>query len=244
MARPAPEMLVVKKREYVTKNMLRITLNGENLNEKFLWTPGCYVKLVIPNSEEKPKVRTYTVKSHDPKNKTIEIDFAIHLPAGPATSWAVESNIGDEIAAMGPGRLKVDVSVGDWYLFAADMAALPAAISAIESLKPTAKGYAFLEITNEEDKQDFSIPSGIELTWLMHPKPNQLSKQQLEAIKKIDVLEGKANIFVAGELETIREIKSYINEDSRFDNAHKYVSSYWKIGAKEEEHKKAKMMSR
>ena len=133
---------------------------------------------------------------------------------------------------------------GGWYLFAADMAALPAAISAIESLPSDAKGYAFLEITDEQDKQEFSSPSGIEIQWLLHPNPKEKSAQQLAAIQSIEPLEGIPNVFVAGELSTIREIKAYIKGEDRFKNAYTYISSYWKIGVSEEKHKLAKMMMR
>jgi len=242
-------MLNLIKKENISKNMIRVTLQGNELNENFAWTPGCYVKLMIPISEngrslqnEKLKTRTYTVRSHDSVNQTITIDFAIHEPAGHATNWAINIKEGDQVSLRGPGQLKINPSVGDWYIFSADMAALPAAISVMETLNNDAIGYAFLEVTNNEDKQKLNIPKGIEVRWLIHPHPENKSAQQLDAIKTIEKLEGKPNIFVAGELSTIREIKSYINESSKFNDAVKYISSYWKIGLQEEEHKMAKRM--
>ena len=235
-------MLRVIEKNQVSLNMLRITLEGEQL-DNISWKPGCYIKLSIP-SGEKRKMRTYTVRSYDSTRQTLDVDFAIHQPAGPATRWALEANIGEEIEIRGPGHLKMDTAIGDWYLFAADMAALPAAISAIESLPSHAKGYAFLEITDEQDKQEFSSPSGLEIQWLLHPNPKEKSDQQLNAIKSIESLEGIPNIFVAGELSTIREIKAYIKGEVKFKNAYTYISSYWKIGASEEKHKLAKMMMR
>jgi len=199
------------------------------------------LKLRIPDVT-RPKMRTYTARSYDSNNQTLDIDFAIHQPAGAATSWALNVKVGDNIELKGPGTLKIDTSVGDWYLFAADMSALPAAISVIETLPPSAKGYAFLEISDELDKQEFSAPTGIEIKWLVHPNPKEKSSQQLNAIKAIKMLEGTPNIFVAGELSTIREIKQFINEQERFKDAFTYISSYWKIGLKEEEHKQAKRL--
>ncbi|MEL6191660.1 MAG: siderophore-interacting protein [Bacteroidota bacterium] len=235
-------MLRVKEKNQVSLNMLRITLEGEQL-DNISWKPGCYIKLSIP-SGEKRKMRTYTVRSYDSTRKTLDVDFAIHQPAGPATRWALDAKIGDVIDIRGPGHLKMDITKGDWYLFAADMAALPAAISAIEALPSGAKGYAFLEVTDEQDKQEFSYPSGLQIQWLLHPNPKEKSDQQLNAIQSLEPLEGIPNIFVAGELSTIREIKAYIKGEARFKNAYTYISSYWKIGASEEKHKLAKMMMR
>ena len=242
--RPAAKVVTVIHKERLSKNILRLTVSGKELDQRFSWSTGCYVKLRIANSssdDTKPKVRTYTVRYHDPTEKTISIDFAIHQPAGPATSWALDAEPGDSIELMGPSPLKMDLNTGDWYLFAADMAAIPAALSALESLPSETKGYALLEVTDAQDTPSLSsIPDGIEVQWLIHPHPEKQSDQQLEAIKKLRSLDGKVNIFVAGELGTIRKIKAYLNEESELSVASAYISSYWKIGAVDEEHKAAK----
>lgn len=249
MNKPAPKILSVAHTERLTPNMHRIVLYGENLDNTLIWYPGCYVKLVLPDEETgqlildrmpRPKVRTYTARFHDPKSKTLTVDFAIHQPAGPATRWALNAKVGDPVGLVGPGPLKMDPSKGDWYLFAADMAAMPAAISVMESLHESAKGYAFLEVTDAQDIQDLIIPSNIEVTWLIHPDAHVKSQQQLDAIKALSYPEGTPNIFVAGELGTIREIKNYILNDWNPSDGFLYISSYWKIGLKEEEHKQAK----
>lgn len=236
-------MVTVIDKVQVSLNMLRLTLHSEELGNHIAWHPGCYIKLLIPNAQApngKLKARTYTIRSHDPQARTMTVDFAIHHPAGPATDWALKAQIGDEIGFRGPGQLKIDATQGDWYIFAADMAALPAAISVMESLPIDARGYAFLEVMDEKDKQALSIPAGIEVNWLIHPNPKIKSAQQLEAIKAIKHLAGEANIFVSGELETIREIKAYLENEERFKDNFRYISSYWKIGLQEEEHKIAK----
>jgi len=235
-------MLSVTDKKQISSNMLRITLQGAQL-ENISWKPGCYVKLNIPTGAKK-KMRTYTARSYDSSTKSLTIDFALHHPAGPATRWALDARIGDKIDLRGPGQLKIDPSKGNWYLFSADMSALPAAISVMESLPADAKGYAFLEVMEESDIQEFVVPSGIEVEWLIHSNPKEKSSQQLNAIKAMEYLEGTANIFVAGELSTIREIKRYIGEEASFKDSFRYISSYWKIGLNEEEHKLAKRFSR
>ncbi len=233
-------MLKIIEKNQISLNMLRITLQGEQLNN-ISWKPGCYVKLKV-NDTSGQKTRTYTARSYDPDNQTISIDFAIHQPAGPATRWALDSQIGDEVELRGPGHLRADPTKGDWHLFSADMSAMPAAISIIESLPHDAKGYAFLEILDEQDKQEFSAPEGIDIQWLIHSNPKENSAQQLDAIKGIKHLEGTPNVFVAGEMNTIKKIKKYFNEEKRFSDSPKYISSYWKTGSNEEGHKLAKMM--
>ena len=235
-------MLRVIDKQQITTNMLRISLGGEQLSD-FAWKPGCYVKLRIPRDAGK-KMRTYTARSYHADRQTIDIDFAIHHPAGPATRWALDAEIGDEIELKGPGHLRMDATDGNWHLFSVDMSALPAAISILETLNPDAKGYAFFEITDPKDQQEISIPEGIEVQWLIHPNPYERSTQQLDAIKAITPFYGIPNVFVAGELGTIREIRHYLREEPVYRDAATYVSSYWKIGSNEEEHKQAKRMMR
>ncbi len=228
--------LTVLDKKYITKNMLRITLYGDDLNENFDFVVGCYIKLLIPTSGEKPKMRVYTVRRHDSVNKTIDIDFAIHFPAGPATNWALNVQLNETIEIMGPGVLKINPNDGDWYLFSVDMSALPAAISVMETLDEKAKGYAFIEVLSEEDKQPLNTPKGIEVKWILHSDSNE----QLSAIKNIKSYEGKANVFIAGELGTSREIKYYLKNHNPFPVISEYISSYWKVGSQSEEHKAAR----
>lgn len=235
-------MLTVITKKQITPNMLRITLQGMLL-KNFCWKPGCYIKIKVP-FEEKYKMRTYTVRSYDSTKESIDVDFSLHQPAGPATSWALNVKVGGQIEYKGPGYLKADFDTGNWYLFAADMSALPAVISILETLDKNSKGYAFLEIINEQDKQELFIPKGIVVQWLIHSNPKNKSEQQLKSIKSIKLPERTGNIFVAGELTTIREIKNYIEGNNDFKVAQSYISSYWKIGMKEEEHKLEKRFSK
>ena len=238
-----PQIFKVLSRTPLSSHFLRLQLQGPLAS----WTcyPGAYVKLLLPGAKPnaegqmKNKVRTYTIRSLDREREVLTIDFALHQPAGPATQWALNAQVGDSIELKGPGNLKFDPAGGDWYLFAADMAALPAALAVMESLDPAAQGFAILEITDEQDQQDLAIPEGIEVTWLIHPHPESSSQQQLNAIKNLKFPEGEPNIFVAGELGTIREIKQYLQE-KELPGPNTYISSYWKIGAREEEHKEAK----
>ena len=77
-------MLRVIDKTHLTPNMLRITLQGAQL-ENIPWQPGCYVKLQVPD-EARPKMRTYTARSYDAATQSLAIDFAIHQPAGPGKS--------------------------------------------------------------------------------------------------------------------------------------------------------------
>lgn len=236
---PNLNKLTVMRKEQITPHLLRIHFSGEGINSNFEWKSGCYIKLLF-SSEERTIMRSYTVRSIDAKQQSLIIDFSIHEPAGIGNLWVRNAKEGDTIEYKGPGQLKMNTHEGDWNLFAADLSALPAAISTLESLTPDAKGYAFFEVPSEEDKQQISIPQGIQVEWLVHQNITTKSTQQLEAIQRIQPLNGAPNVFVAGELSTIREIREYITTNEIYKNAALYISSYWKIGVDSEGHKLAK----
>ncbi|MEM9339501.1 MAG: siderophore-interacting protein [Bacteroidota bacterium] len=236
-----PTVLRVKNKTQLTPNMLRITFNGEGLLNFPSGQNGAHIKLVIPNGNDRPKVRTYTVRDFDAETKELTVDFALHQPAGPATSWAIHSQEGYEVGMVGPGPKKLVTDAAGWYLFAADMSAMPAAIASIEELPEDAEGEVFFEITDEKDKQEFDKPDRLKVHWLVHSQPHTQSDQQLEAIQAIDI-PPSPNVFVAGELGAIKKIKSYLLKTLEITSRNLYISSYWKIGANEEEHKQAKAM--
>ncbi len=234
--------VTVKNSVNITPNMKRIVFEGEDLKDFSSRHNGFYVKLVMSSPSKglfkKPKVRPYTIRKIDDATKEMVMDFAIHEPAGPATMWALKAKKGDEISFMGPGPKKINTAIDGWYLFAADMSALPAASAAIEQLPRTAKGEVFFEILSEDDIQDIDKPEGVTIHWLIH-KINE--NQQLNEIKKIAISDAP-NVFVAGEIDTVKEIKKYLLDETKVSSANNvYISSYWKRGKTEEEHKRAKM---
>lgn len=236
--------ITVKSSEYTTPNMKRIVFTSNDLKELSSDQNVYYIKLIVPSVIKsiliKPKVRTYTIRHFDNTTSEMIVDFAIHEPFGPATSWAVEAKVGDQVSIKGPGIKKINTTIDGWYLFAADMSALPAAIAAIENLPKSATGEAFLEVTSQEDIQKMAKPEGLNIHWLIHKEPKKISDKQLESIQKIEIPDSP-NIFVAGELNTIKKIKEYLKNNARVINSNNvYISSYWKIGKSDEEHKRAK----
>ncbi|MCG8372694.1 MAG: siderophore-interacting protein [Balneolales bacterium] len=239
--KPAPRKLTVKSTRRITPNMHEIVFTGEDLKTFPHGQNGAHLKLFIDENEalSRPLLRTYSIRDFKPETLELFVQFAIHEPAGPGLQWVLNAQPGDMIKMMGPGPKKIDTSQPGWYLFCAEMSGMPAAIAAIEELPPGAEGIALLEITSEQDVQDFQHPEHFQIQWLVHPDPKRESKQQLIALKSIRIPDG-AHVFVAGELNTIRKIKKYLSNIPQINRENFYISSYWKIGANDEAHKQAK----
>lgn len=230
----------------LTPNMRRLTLHGEELASFPEDAEGGYFKLVFPGDDpEKPVLRTYTVAKYRSSLHEIDVDFMLHTSsdgsvAGVAAPWAMQVQLGDTIGIFGPGPATLINTDADWYLLAADMTALPALVATLRCLPADAKGYAVIEIIADGDRQELPMPVGIEVIWVINPQPGSDDSPLYLAIKKLAWLSGRAAIWAACEFKTMKKSRQYFKQEKSVEKSHLYISSYWKKGLQEEEHKIAK----
>jgi NADPH-dependent ferric siderophore reductase len=79
--------LVVRRTEYVTRQMLRLTLAGEALAGFTSLSPDDHIKVFAPGKGGMVERRDYTPRRYDAEKNELIIDFALR-EAGPATEWA------------------------------------------------------------------------------------------------------------------------------------------------------------
>ena len=240
-ARPAPRKFDVLAAAALTPNMLRVTLGGEGIAGFPAGQQGGYLKFrldPLPGSD-KPVVRTYTIRNQ--RADALDVDFALHGAgdgvAGPATDWATSVTGGEAILAGGPGQAKPLPEGADWYVVAGDMTALPAIGVNLESLPRDARGVAVLEIQHEDDRQAIDAPAGVELHWVVNPRPGTQPDLLADHLRSLGWHEGRVYGWVACEFTSMRELRAYLREERGLGPADLYISSYWKSGASEDAHK-------
>jgi len=242
--RKPPRTATVIRSTMVTPHMLRVTLGGAGLADFPDDQASAYIKLIMsrpaPDSDDKPTIRTYTVRSYDPVANELDVDFVMHDISGPAVDWAKAVQPGDEIPVMGPGPKKVVDYSADWFLLAGDMSALPAISANIEGMPADAKGYAFIEIIDEADRQELDAPADLELHWIVNPHPERENTVLLDAVKDVEWREGRPSIWVAGEFSSALSIRAYLKKERGVSRHDLYASSYWKMGESEDEHRVSK----
>jgi NADPH-dependent ferric siderophore reductase len=200
-----------------------------------------YVKLIFPrDGGGRPLMRTYTVINQT--ETSIDIDFAIHEAKGPASSWAVNAKVGDEITVGGPGPKRlVTQEEADWFIIAGDMTALPAISVNLTLLPEDAKGYAVIEVVSEADIRNLVHPKYLQVIWVVNTASHNSDKNPLlEQIKVLPQIDGNLSVWVASEFSSMRAIRKYLKNTFELPKSHFYTSSYWKLGVSEDEHKIAK----
>lgn len=248
--RPA-RLLTVKSAIFLTPNMRRLTLGGDALTNFPADSEGAHIKLLFDQtvqketSMQKPAMRTYTVAQQRSAQNEIDIDFMLHdskngTEHAIAAPWSLAAKPGDTIGLFGPGLASYINLDADCFLLAADMTALPALTVSLKTLPSNAKAKVFIEILSAEDKQSLAHPDGVEIVWLINDEPGSDASPLYHAIQQADWPEGRVAAWVACEFKTMKKIRSYLKGERDLKKSHLYISSYWKKGDNEEQHKVAK----
>lgn len=239
--------LTVTDSQPISNHFQRITLQGEAIAHFGQQSEGGYIKLLFTpdggtdistlGEEQRPLMRTYTIRQFDTGTNSIVVDFVRHtthdLSCGFAARWAESVQVGDTISIGGPGKSQGLNGDSDWVFLAADMTALPALSVTLAGLDANTQGYAVIEVADETDKQTLAAPAGVSIIWAITEQGEQLAS----TVKTQPWLDGQCSVWCACEFETMRELRQYFRNDHDIDREHIYISSYWKNGVSEDGHK-------
>lgn len=238
----------------LSASMLRIVFYSEDLADfistgfddhiKLFFPEQAGAGIVIPTMTEsglmfpegaKPVMRDYTPYSFDNTAKTLSIDFVIHQ-AGPATTWAQQAKVGDQLLIAGPRGSMVIPLAFDAYVFFGDDTALPAIKRRLQELPAHSKALVVVEVDSERDTLNLSSPAQVEVIWQYR---NGHSAGQvggfLNAIEHITEHKkwpaGDSYTWVAAETSVARQLRKVLIERFDLDKAYIKAAGYWQHGA-------------
>lgn len=253
-ARRTRTVTVINKLQ-LTPNMLRIILGGNDLHDFPEEQESAYVKLLLPRDQGVAK-RSYTIRAFNPDALELTLDFVVHGKVrgtgcqkfstedhqnnGPALIWALNVSPGDSVQIDGPGPVKRVNHTANWFLLAGDMTALPAISVNLERLPARARGYAVIEIIEEQDRQIINTADTMAIHWVVNSKPGKPNSVLVDTVKALPWLGGTPGIWVASEFDAMRRLRRYFKEERQVNREWVYASSYWKMGETDEGNKAAK----
>ena len=239
MARTPPRTFTVLANRTLTPHMRRVTLGGQGMADFPADQASAYVKLLLPQPGlDKPVLRTYTIRAQ--REGEIDIDFVVHAHGGLAARWAAQARPGATIDIGGPGPTKRLNASANWFLLVGDMTALPAISANLETLPANAVGNAIIEVVDRNDIQPLIAPSGIQIDWVINPRPGENSDTLLDAVRELHWREGRPSVWAACEFSAMRRLREHLRAERGVDRRDLYISSYWQQGSNEETHKQAK----
>ena len=248
--------LRLKKKEKITPHLIRITLEGETVqqykdctigNNNKIFVPPAGIKKVhfkvmneetgewlIPGPDVLPQVRTYTHRAIDLDKNEMVIDFVDHGDGGPASRWALQAEPGDELGVAMKAHPKQLYPQADWYLLVGDATAIPVLSCILESFPETAKGVCIIEVHGLEDELKIETKGDFELIWLHNPEPAEGSNLA-ETAMSLTIPEGVSKFgYVAAEFQTVKALRNYLRTEKGWNKEELYAYSYWKAGEAED----------
>ncbi|GED11022.1 siderophore-interacting protein [Cellulosimicrobium cellulans] len=198
-----------------------------------------YVQYLATPKARRPWVRNYTVRAARPDLREIDVDFVVHGDAGPASSFALSAQPGDRVGLLDQGVGYNPRVPHDWTLVVTDETGLPAVAGICESLPDDARGLAIVEIPEAADAQDFRVPAGVELRWVVREGaapagtdahellPGALA---LEAVRSADLSSGPVYAYAVGESALATGVRRHLVNDRGVPKANIDFVGYWRHG--------------
>ncbi len=237
----------------LSQHMLRIVFQGDELADfnsagfddhvKVFFPAQAGGELVVPGMTEnglsfpegyKPVMRDYTPLRFDNAARTLTIDFVIH-DAGPATTWAQQAKIGDQLVIGGPRGSMIIPLAYDAYVFFGDDAALPAIARRLQELPAESRALVVAEVNTELDKLDLASPAQVDVVWLY--RQGQPAGQAQGFIGAIEQLAQQAQwpagdtfSWVAAETSVARQLRKLLIERFGLPKDRIKAAGYWQHG--------------
>lgn len=232
----------------LTPNMIRITLDGEDLR-RFVSSgdPDERLLALVPppgksraaepirqpdgtldygEDDDEPRLRSYTVRRYDPATGQMLIDFVRHA-GGVAGSWAVRAEVGD-VVYLSPAKGWYAPPAGAaWQLLMADMTALPALGRIVEELTADRRAIAVAEVIEPRDRQQIASPAEVSWRWLAGGNGHGPSRL-LAALRELTMPEGRGYVWFAGEAGESRAVRKHLRHELGWSDDDFTVIGYWR----------------
>lgn len=249
--RPKPRLVTVGNIERLTPGCVRVTFTGPELEGYTPKGPAEHIKVlfarpgesqvtlpewgpegpILQEGQSFPPSRTYTPRAWDGEKLELTVDFMLH-GEGLASTWAQQAKQGDVLAVSGQpgGPYNIDPAA-DWFVLAADEAALPGLATIMEALPAGKPVRAFIEVRDETERQALSTEADAEISWLYRGDSTAPGAILEETVRALELPAGDGRIWVGCEAESMRNIRRHLLNDRGLDRAQMHTHGYWKAGA-------------
>lgn len=259
--------LVLARRISLSPSFARLVFTGPDVALMRTLAPDQRVKLLFPAAdgslptlphdahwktahsalpaEQRPAMRTYTIRALRADALEIDVDFVLHGVNGPASAWATHAQEGDRLLMVAPNLAYAGDPGGyEWkppqgtrhVLLVGDETALPAIAGILEALaeqQPELAVEAFIEVPQEADCLPLRHSANTRLHWLPrellrcdHGQAMQHAVRELASLP----LESAFYAWVAGESATVLDVRRYLTRQRGLQRDCLMTMGYWRLG--------------
>jgi NADPH-dependent ferric siderophore reductase len=234
--------------EWLTPGLVRVVLGGGGLDgftvpedtdayiNVAIAPPGAPYDTVFSPAEirdqhakeHQPRRRRYTVRTWDPAQQRLTVDFVVHGDQGVAGPWASSAQPGDVLVFEGPGGGYRPDPTADWHLLVGDESALPAIAASLEAVPHGATAVVRLVCDGPEHELPLSCPGDLDLQWLHRSGDPADASLLVDSVRALDFPAGRVHAFVHGEADEIRAIRKHLLVERGVPRQQMSCSPYWR----------------
>jgi ATP-binding cassette subfamily B protein IrtA len=222
------ELTVVRK-QHLAPHFVQIWFTSPTLFNELDMSPTAWIRFWFPDpaGSETQFQRGYTIAHHDEITGEFAVNFVLHEPAGPASTWAKSAQPGDAVAAvvLGTHGFEIPENPPAGYLLIGDSASLPAINSIIEVVPPEIPIELYLEKHSIDDE---SLPL------VDHPRlvTRWVERQGADSLADAIELRDWSNWFawVTPESASLKRLRTKLRDECGFPKAEMHPQAYWVEG--------------
>ncbi|WP_432087087.1 ABC transporter ATP-binding protein/permease [Streptomyces sp. bgisy095] len=215
--------------ELLAPHFLRVRMTSPTLLRDVVVAPAAYVRFWMPDPDD-PEVehqRGYTLTEADPATGTFAVDFVLHDPAGPASTWArrAEPGTGVRVTTLGSTRFDLPPDLPAGYLLIGDAASIPAINGILGTLPPEVPVELYLEEHRETDRL---IPLVGHPRADVHWVPRRGETSLAAAIPDRDWSDWYA--WATPESGSLKHLRARLRDEFGFPRGETHAQAYWYHG--------------
>ncbi|MFF5010529.1 siderophore-interacting protein [Streptomyces phaeochromogenes] len=194
---------------------------------------GWLAQYLVMRPTARPWVRNYTVRAFRPDECELDIEFALHGDAGPASAFASRARAGDPVGLFAEGVGYLPTPTAQSQLLVADESAVPALLAILEQAPGDLVADAYLEVPAGEDIRAVTAPAGVTLHWLPRDDHSAIpGRLTLETVTSSWKLPPGQRIYcwVAGESSLATGLRRYLVKGHGVTKTDVSFLGYWKHG--------------
>jgi NADPH-dependent ferric siderophore reductase len=227
LERPFPLVegeIAVSEVERPAERLARITFEGPELADLPDEQPGEIVTFAWG-----PHQRNFTIRAYDRDRAAIVVDFVLHGDRGRASAWARRAGRGDRLRFSGPRAHYFDDPRADWVLLAGDETALPSIVATLERAPVGQRVIALVDSDGTAaEHSEIATRADATVEWLERDGPPHRSRALEQAVRELDLPDGRGKVWVAGEAGVVRGLRVHLRDERGLEIGPRQAVGYWK----------------
>ncbi|MET7639978.1 ATP-binding cassette domain-containing protein [Streptomyces sp. NPDC005438] len=215
--------------ELLAPHFLRIRMSSPTLLQDVVVAPAAHLRFWMPDPDD-PEIehqRGYTLAQADPATGEFAVDFVLHDPAGPASTWARRAEPGTtvRITSLGSTRFDLRPEPPAGYLLIGDAASVPAINGILDVLPPEVPVELYLEEHRETDRL---IPLVDHPRAAVHWVPRRGETSLAAALPSRDWSDWY--VWVTPESGSLKHLRTRLRDEFGFPRSEMHAQAYWYYG--------------